>query len=222
MQAKRGVGRDVFVGFVPWIVYWSLSGAGLRRAAVLVALAAGIGLCARQAWHRRLRPLEATATVFFAAHALVTVGLGSSFFETYAVLLAPVALATMAWGTLLAGTPFTLVYAREDWPREYWDAPLFRRINTLLTSMWAVVFTVNAALGGLSVLRPASRLWLTGILPQLGIAAGVALSIVLPRWYPRRWAAHEIAAREPYRWAPPDFGPRRPTEPASHDVIVVG
>ena len=222
MQAKRSAARGVFVGFVPWIVYWGLSGAGLGRAAVLAALAAGIVLCARQAWRRSLRPVEATATAFFAAHALVTLGLGSALFETYDALLAPVALAAMAWGTLLAGTPFTLLYAREDWPREYWDAPLFRRINALLTSLWAVVFTVNAGLGGLSVLRPASRLWLVAILPQLGIAAGVALSIVLPRWYPRRWAAQEIAAREPYRWPPPAFGPRRPAEPESHDVVVVG
>jgi len=222
MQAKRGAGRGVFVGFVPWIVYWGLLGAGLGRAAVLAALAAGIGLCALQGWRRSLRPVEATATVFFAAHALVTLGLGSSFFEIYAALLAPLALATMAWGTLLAGTPFTLLYAREDWPREYWDAPLFRRINTLLTSLWAAVFTVNAGLGGVSVLWPASRLWLTGILPQLGVAAGVALSIVVPRWYPRRWAAQEIEAREPYRWPPPAFGSHHPAEPASHDVIVVG
>jgi len=42
------------------------------------------------------------------------------------------ALAAMAWGTLLAGAPFTAQYARQDWPREYWQAPLFRRINALL------------------------------------------------------------------------------------------
>ena len=222
MRARRAAARGVFVGFVPWIVYWGLSGAGLGRSAVLAALAAGIVLCARQAWRRSLRPVEATGTLFFAAHALVTLGLGSSFFETYEALLAPVALAAMAWGTLLAGMPFTLLYAREDWPQEYWDAPLFRRINALLTSLWAVVFTVNAGLGGLSVLRPASRLWLVGILPQLGIAAGVALSIALPRWYPRRWAAQEIAAREPYRWPAPAFGQEPAHGDANHDVIVVG
>jgi hypothetical protein len=83
VQARRAAAGGVFVGFVPWIVYWGLSGAGLGRAAVLAALATGIVLCARQAWLRSLRPVEATGTVFFAAHALVTLGLGSSFFERY-------------------------------------------------------------------------------------------------------------------------------------------
>jgi all-trans-retinol 13,14-reductase len=71
------------------------------------------------------------------------------------------------------------------------------------------------------LLWPESRLWLVAILPQAGIAGGIAASIIIPRWYPRRWAAREIAARDPYPWPAPAFGTDRPAGDAQ-DVIVVG
>ncbi|MEV6901621.1 hypothetical protein [Amycolatopsis sp. NPDC051372] len=34
-------------------------------------------------------------------------------------------------------------------PREVWDHPLFRRINVVITTVWAASFTASALAGGL-------------------------------------------------------------------------
>ncbi|HET8576664.1 MAG TPA: NAD(P)/FAD-dependent oxidoreductase [Methylomirabilota bacterium] len=211
----------IALGFVPWIGFWVLGGLDHPSLAVAWGLGASVALCARDLRRGTVKAMEATAAGFFALHALADGLVGAAALAPLDPALASGALGAMAWGTLLAGTPFTAQYARENWPRELWDAPLFRQINGLLTAGWALIFTGNTVLGLLSLLWPQGRLWLVAVLPQLAIAAGVAASILIPRWYPRRWAAREIAAREPYPWPAPVFAPgRRPD--AEHDVIVVG
>jgi phytoene dehydrogenase-like protein len=222
MTTRHGGMWGIFAGFVPWIAYWVLSGAGLRSTAMATAFALALAVCGWQLRRGRPRPIELVAALFFGANALAALLLGSSLPQTYDAVLVSGALAAMSWTTLLAGTPFTAQYAKQDWPREYWQAPLFRRTNVLLTTLWGLIFTSNAGLGALAIVRPEDRLWLVAVLPQLGIGTGVALSIIVPRWYPRRWAAREIAAREPYDWPAPPLGPREADEAARHDVIVVG
>jgi hypothetical protein len=50
-------------------------------------------------------------------------------------------LVTLTLGLLLLLTmpimPFTEQYARERAPREYWDSPLFKKINRVLSLAWA-------------------------------------------------------------------------------------
>ncbi len=212
----------VFIAFMPWILYWALSGPGLWTAAVTAGLASAVVLNAYRLARRQAKTMELVTLGFFAAHFAATVVLGSPLFKVYDAVLVGATLAAMAWGTLLAGSPFTYQYAREDWPREYWDNPLFRRTNEIITAVWGIVFTVNAVLGALAPAWPQARLWLTVALPNAGIAAGVAFSMLFPRWYPRRALAREIAAREPYRWPAPAFAARRPEGETAHDVVVVG
>jgi phytoene dehydrogenase-like protein len=212
----------IFIGFVPWILYWMLSGPGLWTEAVTAGLAAALALNAYRLRQRQVKTMELVTLAFFAAHFAVTVVLGSPLFKTCSAVLAGAALALMAWGTLLAGSPFTYQYAREDWPREYWRHPLFYRTNALITAVWGAIFTLNAVLGALALAWPEARLWLTVVVPNAGIAAGIAFSLLFPNWYPKRILAQEIAAREPYRWPDPVFGPGRPAGEAEDDVIVVG
>jgi phytoene dehydrogenase-like protein len=166
--------------------------------------------------------MELVTLGFFAAHFAATVVLGLPFFKVYDAMLVGATLALMAWGTLLAGSPFTYQYAREDWPREYWRHPLFYRTNALITAVWGAIFTLNAVLGALALVWPEARLWLTVAVPNAAIGAGIAFSLFFPNRYPKRILAREIAARELYRWPDPVFGPARPAGKAEHDVIVVG
>jgi len=209
------------LGFVPWIGFWVLGGLGFPTLAVGWGFGASLILCGRDLRRARLKAMEATAAGFFALHAVADGLVGPGALAAWDPALASATLGAMAWGTLVAGTPFTAQYARESWPRELWEAPLFRRINAVLTIAWALIFSGNAVLGLLGLLWPQARLWLALILPQLGIAAGIAPSVLVPRWYPRRWAAQEIAARNPYPWPAPAFAPDLPGD-GEHDVIVVG
>jgi len=233
----------ILLGFGPWIAYWVLSGMGRGRLAVAAGLVIAAALCGWHLRHGRVRPIEISAAAFFAVHGLVTLGLGSPFVQRYDAVLSSGTLAAMAWGTLLLGAPwlararlipksvrlafgrvppFTALYAREEWPREYWEAPLFRRTNAILSGLWGAIFALNAGLGAAALAWPGARVALVAILPQVGIAAGIACSIVFPRWYPRRRAAREIAERDPYRWRAPVFTADPAGDPSRHDVIVVG
>jgi len=212
----------IFFAFVPWILYWALSGLGLWTAAITAGLASALALNAFRLARQQGKTMELVTLGFFAAHFAVTVVLGSPFFKVYDAVLVGATLAAMAWGTLLAGSPFTHQYAREDWPREYWLHPLFYRTNALITAVWGAIFTFNAALGVLALAWPEARLWLTVAVPNAAIGAGIAFSLFFPSWYPKHFLAREIAVREPYRWPDPVFGPARPAGEAEHDVIVVG
>ncbi len=212
----------IFIGFAPWILYWALSGLGFWTEAVAAGLGAALVLNAYRFRQRQVRTMELVTLAFFAAHFAVTVILGSPLFKTCSAVLVGAALALMAWGTLLAGSPFTYQYAREDWPREYWRYPLFYRTNAVITAVWGAIFTLNALLGALALAWPEARLWFTVAVPNAAIGAGIAFSLFFPKWYPKRILAREIAAREPYRWPDPVFSPARPPGEAEHDVIVVG
>ena len=213
--------RKILFGFVPWIGFWVLGGLDRHALAVAWGLGASIAICAWNLRRGRVKAIEVTAGGFFALHAAANAALGPSVLTPWDPALASGALGAMAWITLLAGIPFTAQYAREDWPKEYWEAPLFRRVNTMLSATWALIFSVNALMGLASVAWPRAALGLVIVVPQLLIAVGVAASIVVPRWYPRRWAAQEIAAREPYGWPAPSFGSDHAAH-GDHDVIVVG
>ena len=177
----------IALGFVPWIGFWVLGSLDRNALAVAWGLGASLALCARDLRRGGVKAMEVTAAGFFLLHAAASATLGTSALAPWDPALASAALGAMAWGTLRWGTPFTAQYAREDWPREYWEAPLFRRINGILTGLWGTIFTLNTALGLLSLIRPEARLWLVGVLPQLAIGLGVTASVLLPRRYPRRW-----------------------------------
>lgn len=213
----------VFVGFIPWIGFWVLGGLEHPALAEAWGLVAALGLVVRDLRRGQVTAMGVTGAGFFALHAALSAVLGAAALAPWSALLSNGTLGAMAWGTLAAGTPFTAQYARLDWPREYWEAPLFVRINAFLTGTWALIFTVNAGFGLVSLARPEAQLWLVKILPQVAIALGVAASVLGPRWYPRRWAAREIAAREPYPWPPPVFSARgREVGDGEQDVIIVG
>lgn len=220
MQGERVAMVGIALGFLPWMMFWSLSGAGWPLPGALAALAATIGIYMWQG--RRLHSMGVTALAFFSARAAAGLALGPDVLRLWDAPLASGALGAMAWISVLVGAPFTLQYARDDWPREYWASPLFCRINGLLTVAWAVVFTVNAALGLLAIQLSAGRFWLVLVLPHTAIAGAIALSIVVPRRYPRRWAANEIAAREPYTWPSPVLRSGRFARADQHDVVVIG
>lgn len=215
----------VFVGFIPWILFWSLSGPGLWTAAVFAGLIASLTLNAYR-WHQRnFKALEVITLIYFIAHLTFTVILGSSFFIEYGAILTSLTLAGMAWGTLVARSPFTYQYAREDWDKAYWNDPYFRLINNIITAIWGVIFLINAALAMVAIfsaLAAAARFWLIVILPNVGIVLGIIFSARFPNWFLRIGLKRRLEALEPYKWESPTFSAGHYSEKDRHDVIVIG
>ena len=213
---------QVLFGFAPWIIYWIFSGLRLWNPAILGALLAAAGLVAwRWIKRRDVKTMEAVTLVYFLINAIVTFGFHLPLFKTYGPFFNSLTLAGMAWGTLIAGSPFTYQYAREDWPRETWDNPIFIATNQIITGVWGVIFLVNAGLAVLCLSFPHLNILLNAVAANILIGLGIAFSSLFPKWYPRFAIQQQINAREPYKWAAPKFN-GRPSSDNEHDVIVIG
>lgn len=219
MKTTQSLSPGILLGFAPWIVFWIVGPTPARPWAAVAALAVALAVVGWQSRRGQVRALEATALAFFALRA--TVGYWPGVIWPWAIdaAMSNLALAVLAWRSLLAAAPFTLPYVRDAWAAAYHDAPLFVRVNAVVSAVWAAVFTANAGVAFLAVRWPSAVPLLIGFLPQALTGLAVVVSAIFPRWYSRRWAAREIAAREPYRWSPPL---PRPERSGGHDVIVVG
>ncbi|HYB41599.1 MAG TPA: FAD-dependent oxidoreductase, partial [Candidatus Methylomirabilis sp.] len=219
-SVKRGP-IDIVLGFTPWIVWGVLASRGTWAFAAAFAIAAVLLLL--NVRRGSVKAMELASSAYFGGQLILTGVIGWHGLESYNLVLLYGALAAMAWTTLLLGTPFTLQYARVDWPREVWDQPLFRRTNVILTAAWGVIFLGGAASAALAVADPSRPLWLYGVLlPHLGTALGFVLSFVVPKVYPRWQLKRNLAIEAGPAWSSPVFPAERPADPARHDAIVVG
>jgi len=89
-------------------------------------------------------------------------------------------LAIIAFGSMLAGIPFTVQYARQMTEPSVWNTPVFLRVNTFMTGVWGAVFSIDAVLY-------AVPLAIDGVPSSviLALAYGVlACGIIFTLWYP--------------------------------------
>jgi hypothetical protein len=91
-------------------------------------------------------------------------------------------IAVIAGLSIAFRAPFTLAYARETTPREYWKSPLFLRINYVITGVWSAAFLLTAIVGylGDGPLHQPGNLWTDWIIP-IGL---VVLALKFTGWYP--------------------------------------
>ncbi|MCF3100267.1 hypothetical protein IPZ58_01515 [Streptomyces roseoverticillatus] len=134
-------------GFIPWIVFAVVSSAGWQWAAV-AGLVAGVGLLVKEykagvAGESLI--LECSTVCYFAALVALAFALPHSELRQYGGAMSLGWLALTAWATLAVSRPFTTGIAKRQAPPAVWDTPVFRRINVVITSVWAASFTVTAA-----------------------------------------------------------------------------
>ncbi|GAX58423.1 hypothetical protein SO3561_09996 [Streptomyces olivochromogenes] len=174
--------NSVFLGFAPWIIFDVVASPSTWKYAALAALIAALVFNVPDLRRGSFKILEAASLVFFAV--IFVLGLAVDrqdlmWLETYAQTLANGVIAVVALGSL-AFTPFTEQYARESVPRQYWDTPLFRRTNRILTAMWGGVFLVTALLGLLALRVKSGSDWLNWVIPIALLVAAIRFT----KWYP--------------------------------------
>ena len=99
-------------------------------------------------------------------------------------------LLSISLGSLVAGVPFTVQYARESVDDATARRPLFHRINIVLTLIWSASFAVMLAADVLASYAPMLPLW---------TAAAIAFAarngaMLFTRWYPAHRSARAAAA----------------------------
>lgn len=214
--ALDGFLNSPLAGLAPWIIMSLFSGPGRFEEAVAGAF--GFALLVFAAGRRRgqsVKLLELFDIAFFGV--LAVVGIVASrgmieWLELWAGELSNLALAVFALGSLLARMPFTVQYAREQTPREYWDSPLFLRVNYAITGVWAASFTVNALLGWYAdaVRHDSGDFWFGWVLQIGSTLTALAFTEWYPEFAPNRAALRAGEPTEPPRplarlfdWLPP-------------------
>jgi hypothetical protein len=176
------------VGLAPWILYSLVEGDG--RLELSAALALGLAFVILVVnWLRGESPkiLEYSDVVYFGALTVV-VAFASDGTRTWLELwggeTANIALLVIVAGSLLIRQPFTLQYARESTPQEYWHTPEFLKVNYQITWVWAVAFFIEAASGfyGDAVLEDSNNIWTGWIIQTLPLIIAAQFTI----WYPNR------------------------------------
>jgi len=189
----------------PWVVFSVLSTPGRFEIAVCCAL--GLSLLTTWTAARRGIPvyaLDVLGVAFFAV--LAVVGLVAThgmitFLELWAGEATNIILAVFVIATIVIRRPFTLPYAKEQAPEEYWDTSLFRHINYVISGAWAAAFTFSAVVGliGDALLHDSNNFW-TGWVLQL---AALFFAVAFTEFYPDYAGAKEAATRGEYETAPP-------------------
>lgn len=215
--------RQVFIGFVPWIVYWSILKTGLWHIAISGGLITALAIVLfRYIRRQTFKTLEVGTLGYFSIHAVVTLIAGSMILVKYGSILNNLVLAAIAFGTLALNSPFTYQYAKEDWDEAYWQNEVFISINKTITKVWGGIFIFNSLLGSVAIFfLPELDLLFTVILPNLTLLGGIVFSSLFPARRVQNHAKARLDVWDPYKWTAPKFN-TRPTTTHEHDIIVIG
>jgi hypothetical protein len=187
------------VGLAPWIVYSLVEGEGRLELSAALALGTGFLVLVLN-WFRGSSPkmLEFADVVYFGVLAVVVAVASEGtrdWLELWGGETANIALLVIVLGSVLIRKPFTLQYAKEDTPREYWDTPEFMRVNYLISWVWVAAFAIEAASGfiGDAVLDNSNNIWTGWIIQTFPLIIAAQFTI----WYPARLdAMREASASE--------------------------
>jgi carotenoid cleavage dioxygenase len=177
--------KDLFkilVGFLPWILFGIMAGPPLVRleAALAVSLAATLALGLKQL--RQGFFLTWGSLLFFSLTLILVAFLKNLWVIEHMDLLARATLAVIAWGSIIAGRPFTLQYARESVPEAYWHTPEFIYTGYFISIVWGIIFLI--ALGA-SLFRPYLDQMASWLYPLLATGS-MFLGIIFTQWYVHR------------------------------------
>ena len=176
------------VAFLPWIVsgvasgfnHWRLAtGGGLILCMVYLAVLNRRGIS--------IKLPDWTMLTVFVIGSVLTIGLRSPVFPVYSAVIIWSCFALGAWGSVAIGRPFTTAYARESAPREFWEHPVFIRLNLLMTLVWCGLMTVNIGFAVIGVIVGGNL-----AKPVLSFAAPMALLIsgfAFNKRFPARYLA---------------------------------
>jgi hypothetical protein len=187
--AEQKKGLEISAGvlsFLPWILYGFASGFNHWR----VAAGGGLILCVlylvvlrRRGGSPKLPDWSTLA--FFVIASVMIVGLRSTPFTIYSAVVVWSCFAIAAWGSVAIGRPFTAAYARENAPPEFWEHPVFIRLNLLMTLVWCGLMTVNIGIAEVGVIVGGNiaKPILSFAVPMVLLVLGFAFNSRFPQRY---------------------------------------
>ncbi|GAC1559872.1 MAG: hypothetical protein NVS2B5_23390 [Beijerinckiaceae bacterium] len=174
---------SLLLSFAPFILFAIL----MRLGDVLFALLAASALSALLILRERRRGksvkiLEAGTAGLFGALAVFTAITRYDWAIFEARLAVDLGLLAIVLGSMIARRPFTLQFAREEVPQEFWGNPSFIATNYIITAAWALAFLVMVLADVAMAYVAAIPLWVGVLVTILALAVAAWFT----RWYPRR------------------------------------
>jgi hypothetical protein len=139
-------------------------------------------------WRRgeSVKVLEIGSLALFGALVFYTLVAAPEWTVATVRLAVDAGLFAIALVSLLVGRPFTLQYARESVPKEFWSSPLFLSTNRQITAAWTAAFAVMAGADAAAQYVDAIPFW-------IDIAATVA-AFAAAFWF-TRWSSARARRR---------------------------
>ena len=171
---------NLIFGFAPFIAFFVL----MRLATPLPALAAAFVISAysmfRVYWRgESIKILDIGSLALFAAMTLYTVVAHPGWSIGGVKLVVDAGLTLIAGISMAIRQPFTLQFAKEQVPEQYWSTPRFHRANQLISGAWTASFALATACDAAATYVPAVPLWLEVVLSTAGLAGAVWFTF----WY---------------------------------------
>jgi hypothetical protein len=169
----------LLLAFAPWLSFLFIARDTLFRLklGLLVALALSVVMGIARL-HRGV--ILWVGLLFFTCATVAVVLFENMWTVRHMGVLTNGALAAATWLTIALGKPFTLDYSREQVDPSLWDSPLFIRTNTVIATVWSLVFSVNTFLAWTKMGH--------AILPEWGYEALSYVfligTVVFTSWYP--------------------------------------
>lgn len=146
---------NILFGFAPFLAFAVLCHVVSAEAGLLAGAGVSAALLVRDLSRKRApRVLELGAMLLFLALSIYTFVTAHEWTLMTVRLVVDTGLLLIILGSLLAGKPFTLQYAREGVPGEHWNTEAFVRTNKRITIAWAVAFALIVAADLLLLCQP--------------------------------------------------------------------
>ena len=183
---------SIVIGLAPFLVFFVL----MRLATPLTGLIGGAVtsalLCVRMWWRAEsIKILEVGSMILFGLLTVYTVLAAPRWTVATVRLAVDAGLLAIALVSLAIDRPFTLQYARERVPEQYWHLPVFLTTNRIITAVWAATFAVHAAADTAAAYVSMIPIWLDVV---VSVAAFVA-AVVFTRRYPEAVRRRRLGRR---------------------------
>ena len=131
----------MLLAFAPFITFAVLNHFTTPIAALVAAALVSLGLIGREVLlGRSAKILEVGTCLLFGGLAIYAYQSNANWPVVGVKLAVDIGLFAIVLFSLLIGQPFTIQYARESVPPEFWSSPQFLRTNRVITLVWLAAF----------------------------------------------------------------------------------
>jgi Phytoene dehydrogenase and related proteins len=199
------------VSFIPWILYWVLTGF-VGSFGVVLAFVSSLAIVFIGLLRRDVGLMDIATALYLTVAFGGVFAFGLNVFIERSGFLGYLTLFIMAVFSLAVKQPFTFQVSKRDYPEVYWRDRLFISINNVITAAWSLVFLANALI--YLLLKPLLNIVLSNIL----VAVAIVFSVVYPVKAPGHQTYREF---KKFDWGV-EVDQGKPKGENEYDVIVVG